>query len=663
MAASQPTLYKKLRTESDAAEQQHTLTMRIIRWVIIVLAIASVTAMLPGSGGEKNHATYSQSLLGTVWSQESVYADYTFPVLKTAHEIRQASDSAADAAPIVFRVKTTLPDSLPPKQTAHNPGQYATVLNRDSVKADFIIIRDSLGADKLVRTEAVQFGRQPSANVIFLVPDVTATSKLHEDLATSVGTTKEIVRKSDVIIRKGQRVDDLALRRLLAYRNAELLRSTITYSYFAVIGSLGHAIVIIGFVVLFLRFLRPVSYHRVYQLATLLALPVLSTLMGWLSARIDTALPLEYLAIIPALAMIITILYEERTALMLSVAMSISVGAARGDDYAIMLVLLVGGIMGVYSGRDIHSRTQIFTAIVAIFSGMAIALLAIDLERSAQVELIWPKLVMAGANAILSPLLTFAVILLFERTFNVATDLRLEEFNNVNHPLLRLLNERAPGTYQHTMAVARLAEAAADAISANALLTRVGTYFHDIGKIEKSEYFVENQIDTHNKHDHIPPKRSAAIIRQHVQDGIELAKEYKLPERITKFIPMHHGTILIKHFHAQAMEQSTETGIAVDEQDFRYPGPKPDSREAGIVMLADAAEALSRLVDTSQRQEIESAVHSIIMDRVFDGQLTNTMLTIHDLDLIQEAFVKNLLGSSHQRVRYKNTPTAQHDAQ
>jgi putative nucleotidyltransferase with HDIG domain len=268
----------------------------------------------------------------------------------------------------------------------------------------------------------------------------------------------------------------------------------------------------------------------------------------------------------------------------------------------------------------------------------------------------WPKIVMAAANAVASPLITFGVIMLFERAFNVATDLRLEEFNNLNHPLLRSLNEKAPGTYQHTLAVARLSEAAAQAIGANILLVRVGAFFHDIGKIEKSEYFVENQIDIGNKHDRLQPKKSAAIIRQHVQVGLGLAREYRLPERIWRFIPMHHGTILIKHFYALARAEAKESGGTVDEKDFRYPGPKPDTREAGIVMLADAAEALARLVDTTQRDQIANAIDGIILDRLTDGQLSNTNLTMRDLENIKEAFVKNLLGTSHSRIRYRGVP-------
>ncbi len=355
------------------------------------------------------------------------------------------------------------------------------------------------------------------------------------------------------------------------------------------------------------------------------------------------------------MAMLVSILYDVRTAIVVTLACSLSVAAARGNDHVIAVVLIAGGAMAAYSATNLQSRTQIFTSILSILIGLMVVTLSIELERDTSALTLVLKLGASAVNAVLSPLLAFAVILVMERTLNLATDLRLEEFDDINHPLLKKLNERAPGTYQHTMAVVRLSESAAAAIGANALLARVGALYHDIGKLEKSEYFIENQIDIDNKHDRLSPKKSAAIIRQHVQDGIELAREYKLPDRIWKFVPMHHGTILIRHFYAKAIDEAIEKELLVDEQDFRYPGPKPDSKETAVVMLADAVEALSRLLDTSQRDQIERAVSQIILDRTSDGQLSDTPLTLNDLDVIKESFIKSLLGSSHQRVRYKDT--------
>lgn len=696
MAKQNKTLFAQLREESDANVQQASVTTsKTVRTIIIITALLGLTALFPGMSGDTQQRAHDRTLLGTMWTQESVTADYSFPVGKDPNLLAGQRDSArkttlpiyrmlsartidADLASITFSspeiartvkrlaldVRAQLPEKPLADQIPDSSARAVIVTWPDGSEQQLPLgeivamstarplIEQAVNSIEATYREEVRKGLnkviRPS-----LVLDATRTREARELAAESVLMSTEVVRKGDVIVRKGQRIDDRALSRLTAYRNAQYLRSDNRFSFFVILGSLGHAALILAFVILYLALMRPVSFKRNGQLGTILALPVLTAFLGWLSVRIDTILPIEFAIMVPALSMIITILYEERVALVAAVSMSLATGAARGDDYAIALVLLVGSAFGIYSVRNVQSRTQIFTSIFAIFIGLVGTTIAIDLERAAPIETMWPKALMATANAVISPLLTFALIILFERVFNVATDMRLEEFDDLNHPLLKKLNERAPGTYQHTLAVARLSEAASAAIGANSLLTRVGAYFHDIGKLEKSEYFVENQIDIDNKHDRLPPKKSAAIIRQHVQDGIELAKEYGLPERIWKFIPMHHGSILIKHFYNKAVQEAEGKDVVVDDADFRYPGPRPDSKETAIVMLADATEALSRLVDTSQREDIVAAVEQIIIDRMMDGQLSNTPLTLRDLDTIKETFVKNLIGASHKRIRYQ----------
>jgi putative nucleotidyltransferase with HDIG domain len=259
------------------------------------------------------------------------------------------------------------------------------------------------------------------------------------------------------------------------------------------------------------------------------------------------------------------------------------------------------------------------------------------------------RLGFAAINATLSPVLTFACILLIENVFGVATDLKLLEYDNLNHPLLRALADKAPGTYQHTLTIARLAESAAAAVGANALLAKVGALYHDVGKIAKAEYFVENQMGMLNKHDKIKPEMSARIIRNHVLDGIELAREYHLPQRIIDFIPMHHGTTHIKYFFDKAQEANPD----VRPDEFRYPGPLPHSRETAIVMLADGVEATTRSLPNPTPKAIEETIDRAIKKRFTEGQLDQCELTLADLDKIKHAFIKNLIGMSHPRIQYK----------
>jgi hypothetical protein len=256
---------------------------------------------------------------------------------------------------------------------------------------------------------------------------------------------------------------------------------------------------------------------------------------------------------------------------------------------------------------------------------------------------------------VISPILTFGGIYIVESLTDLVTDLKIKEFDNLNHPLLLKMNEVAPGTYQHTMGVALLAERCAQAIGANQLLTKVGAYYHDIGKISKAEYFTENQLDIGNKLDLLPPQRSAIAIREHVNDGIELAKQYKLPKRIIDFIPMHHGTTIIKHFYAKALEEVKEKDILINPDDFRYPGPKPNSKETAILMICDAAEAISR-VKEYDKDEIIKRINDSIDEKILDGQFDDADLTFEDVKIIKETIKKIIIAKSHQRVVYKEIP-------
>ena len=702
MARSRPTLFEQIRDDGRGADSPSGLNRSVpLRIAIISLATLAMMAFLPGRLGEIRQAAFDRSRIGTTWTEESLVADYPFPVQRNADSVARDRTIARGEIPVyVRRTSDALGRALQRLSGAASGAadeslrQAVTEIAEPAIRAlysapavdiidvdlrqipkldpmaldaegnEFVVcrydhLRDSAsvaeGLDDLLINVPTNIRQQlrerlHSAVVPTLRVDRQEWLQQQQVAEQGVSTTQEIVRKGDVIIRKGDRIDDHALNRLASYRYAEYIRSTSQFSFLVAVGSAGHALVLIAIVCLYLYFVRFSSFVRNGQLATLLSMPVASAGLGWLSIAVPTPLPLEYTIIVPGFAMLVSILYDVRTSIVVTLSCALSVAAARGNDHVIAVVMIAGGVMAGYSATNLRSRTQIFTSILAILAGLVIVTLSIELENGTPLLNLATKLGGTLVNAIISPLFAVAAILLMERTLNVATDLRLEDFDDINHPLIHQLNQVAPGTYQHTMAVMHLSETAASAIGANPLLTRVGALYHDIGKITKSEYFIENQIEIDNKHDRLPPRKSAEIIRQHVSDGIELAREYRLPDRIWKFIPMHHGTILIKHFYAKAIDDAA--GAEIDPSDYRYPGPKPDSKETAIVMLADAAEALSRLVETGNREEIEKAIDQIIMDRFIDGQLDDAPLTLSDLYLIRESFVSSLLGSSHQRVRY-----------
>jgi putative nucleotidyltransferase with HDIG domain len=271
-------------------------------------------------------------------------------------------------------------------------------------------------------------------------------------------------------------------------------------------------------------------------------------------------------------------------------------------------------------------------------------------EKYESLSVVKDQLIAAGLNALLSPILSYGLLLFYERVFGVATDLVFLELSDFNHPLLRELSAKAPGTFHHSIVVGNLSEAAAKEIGANQILTRVGCYYHDIGKIINPGYFVENQMDT-NKHEDLNPSLSAKTIIMHVKNGIKLAEKYNLPKEIIDFIPMHHGTNLVSYFYEKAR---TEEGEIDTMHDFiyRYPGPKPQTKETGIVMLADAVEAATRSIEEPTPAKLETQINEIIRARFLDGELDDCSLTFSDLIKIKQSFLKTVVGIHHHRIKY-----------
>ena len=260
-------------------------------------------------------------------------------------------------------------------------------------------------------------------------------------------------------------------------------------------------------------------------------------------------------------------------------------------------------------------------------------------------------------NSIFSPIITYGLIIILEVSFGITTNLALIELLDFNHPLLKRLQQEANGTFNHSVVVGNLAEACADAIKARSLLCRVGAYYHDLGKMERPEYYIENQFMGENKHDKLTPVMSAKIIRKHVDYGLKLANEYGLPNIVSDFIPMHHGTSRVEYFYRMALEQAKDSD-KVDDSAFRYPGPKPNTKETGILMICEAVEAAVRSIKDRDILKIEAMVNKVIKGRVDDGQLDECPLTLDDLRRIKGTVNGNtgmipvLRGIYHIRIEY-----------
>jgi len=261
------------------------------------------------------------------------------------------------------------------------------------------------------------------------------------------------------------------------------------------------------------------------------------------------------------------------------------------------------------------------------------------------------------ANGVLVAFLISGMLPFIEKWFNITTDISLLELSDQNHPLIRRLIFSAPGTYHHSLIVGNLAEEAAEAVGANALLARVSSYFHDIGKLSRPDYFIENEPIPGAKHSKLTTPMSTTIILAHTKDGAELAREYKLPSAVRQIIKQHHGTSILEYFYHEAMEEFGGPA-EVDEASFRYGGPKPQSREAGVVLLADACEAASRTLNEPTSKRIESLVEDIVRHKMEDGQLDECSLTLTDLAKIKDAFARILSARFHTRIKYPEAPPA-----
>jgi putative nucleotidyltransferase with HDIG domain len=373
--------------------------------------------------------------------------------------------------------------------------------------------------------------------------------------------------------------------------------------------------------------------------------------------------------IIPVMAtvIVVAIVHNRALALLTGFCLSVLVAFAtleRLDQFSSLMLLCVTVIVPLktVSSRSTVIRTGFVAAIVGFLSVWWLNLVQVnslaDIWQDSAI--MFESLKLAAMSCACCWLVAGIGLPFIERAFGIVTDISLLELTDVSHPLLQELARRAPGTYNHSLSVATIGEAAADAIGANGLLLRVGAYFHDIGKMLKPEYFIENMIEgQQNQHDNLTPAMSALIIIGHVKDGSELAEQHNLPQQLIDFIEQHHGTTLVEYFYHEAAARADEDHRTdADESTFRYPGPKPQSKETGVIMLVDAVESASRTLSEPTPNRVKSLVREITLKRLLDGQFDECGLTMSELRVVQESVVKTLLAVHHGRIKYPGQKTA-----
>jgi len=353
---------------------------------------------------------------------------------------------------------------------------------------------------------------------------------------------------------------------------------------------------------------------------------------------------------------LLLVAYDQRLALLLAGIQCIIVTLALEQSIGFFILLLAGSAATAAQLREVRHRNSLIRAatVTAAVLGAGTIMLGL-LEVPPIGGALQQILVMALSATLTSYGVSFLVLGILpsvEKIFDITTGMTLAELRDPKRPLLRQLQQRAPGTYNHSLQVASIAEAAADAISADSLLTYVGAMYHDIGKINKPEYFVENQAGGINKHEKLSPAMSLLVIIGHVKNGIELAREYGLPRSIQHFIESHHGTTLVEYFYHAAKTKAEMKEETVAEVEYRYPGPKPRTKEAAILILADAIESSARSMPEPNPSRIENLVRKLASKRLADGQLDECDLTFRELALIQDAMISRLQAIYHSRISY-----------
>jgi len=508
--------------------------------------------------------------------------------------------------------------------------------NRDAIKEFFDNFPDNIKINKLGADIAIIVIKP---NLFY---DEQSTTLLREEAIKNV--EQVIIKKDSKIITKGQEVTANQIRLLDEYGLLDGSRSKImnlrTYA--------GYSLSIIAGIAILIMYCYLFD-KKLWENNSSLFLIALIILLSIIVAAGANSISV-YLILLPASSMIISIMIEPKISIITNIVSAVFISMITGLNVIVLVAMLIAGIAGSMMVHKTHHRSTIILAglVASLISVMIIV--SFGLVNNSEMKDILSNAAFGLIGGVLSAILTIGTLPFLEATFDIITPIKLLELSNPNQPLLRRLLIEASGTYYHSILVGNLSEAAAEEIGANSLLCRIGSYYHDVGKLKRPYFFKENQITKDNPHDKITPNLSTLIITSHVKDGIDLAMKNKLPSSVINIIREHHGNTLVAFFYHKAL--NSETADIVTEDKFRYNFPKPQTKEAAIVMLADSVEAYIRSLSEPTQHQVEMGVKKIIKDKLHDEQLDESDLTLKDLDKIAKAFVKVLAGIFHDRIEY-----------
>ena len=480
---------------------------------------------------------------------------------------------------------------------------------------------------------------QIKANYFF---DQSKTDEAVKEALKSV--SKVMIKKNQTIVKEGEPITQQQINILteLGLVGEDLSKDYI-YTY-----------IILAFFVLFvlgMQYMYLKKEKKEILIDTkLVFLILLLNLLSVISARVFTFVSL-FIIPIDCAPILMTVFLDSKISIVINSLNLLFVAVIVGFDPQVILIGIVSTIVSSTTLKKVSQRNDILYSTVYVAAAVAVVILSSGILLSNNIKQILLDVILAVFGAFISGILAMGLLPFLESSFSLVTNMKLLELSNPNNPLLKRLLMEAQGTYHHSVMVANLAEVAAEEVGANPMLVRVGAYYHDVGKIKRPFFFGENQLGGTNPHDKISPTLSTTIIISHVKDGLELAKEYDIPKVVSDMIVQHHGTTLVKYFY-YTLKNSSENPDEIREEDFRYPGPKPQSKEAAIIMMADSVEAAVRSIQEPTLEKIEDMVNNIVKDKMNSNQLNECDLTFRELEVIKACFLRVLKGIYHHRIEY-----------
>ena len=649
---------------------------------VMAATVALILVMFPNNT-VRVHYDYA---VGSFWRGEDLYAPYDFTVLKSESESREEVERIKATSTQYFRIdsgaRQTAMENLARLHLSHRESalakQIASLVYNASGYCDgdelkghpVVVISGNVGYEmepsELMTPQdvelfiakamadsagATRFARLMTDSVLVpsLVFDANRTHLELDARLSQVSYSSRMVQKDELVVSKGQRVDEETALVIASLEQEETVRHMGDTNN--LVHYLGQALLcVIAFVALyiFLKNIRHPMLDDIKKVTFAFFSVILISATVALLVRVNPSLVLlAPMCIVPIL---MRIFFDMRVALYIHIVAVIIIGNMVPNSYEFIFYQLVSGMMSIITVRNFEKRSSFFAVALVIFSTYSLIYIAGVLSTDTSFANIQAeRFLIFFVNAILT-LLAYPLIFLFERMFGMTTNLTLMEISSTNTPALRELSQKAPGTFQHSMQVANISEDLINEIGGNALLAKVGALYHDIGKIMAPIYFTENQNNGFNPHDNIDYEESAHIITQHVRDGVTLAKKYRLPSEVTDFIRTHHGTTVTGYFYAQAKQHQSEDEINI--ADYRYPGPTPFSRETAVVMLVDSVEAACKSLKSHDKESIDRMVDNIIDDKIGNNQLNNCPLTLQDITRIRSYIKERMMSIYHVRIEY-----------